>query len=704
LLSNKPWIEIIFICFILVLGFLVRMEDLRDWKANPVRALYKGEPLLTTFDGYYYLTLARDLAEGTYRPIDEKRAVPDCPPRPQPPPLLSSIGSAVQQVTGASFNWVGAVTPAVLGLLLFFPVYGIGRFYGGPIMGCVAGLFSLMSFYYVYRSSLGWFDTDCMNVTFAMAAVFFALKFGEVKDRRRYLWFLGVLLNYALFMWWWDQTPQVATVIALLPVTVAMVFFYRPEKREGIVFLSSLGVLGLAFFFIKGMDLPIKSVEDILSTYKYISKQVAGDFPNIGVSISEQAVPSLAEIISKTTDSVLAFITGVIGLFFLAYRARFKALYLAVPVLLSGLSFFFAKRFMIFLAPTLALGIGCILVEIFFFLKRFKDRPVVGFGALVLLVGLLIYPSVQRDFAKTFWPKEPPFLVAGMVEAGKKTPAESVIWAWWDHGYPMIYWARRATINDGQVHEGERSVFNGIPYATPSDRLAANLMNFFVHRGIRKGTHLVYEAFDGNTTKGFRFIKEVLGAGPVNAERIIASAGLKPQEGIKTVEDWLAFFFPKPTRPVYLFNDWRLTVTNYWWYWLGTWDPGRHDGVHPTYLPFYNTKLTAKSITALHRSGSNLKADLEKGVAAVGDKVVSLKVIHIRYPNRIETKTYPVSQGYYLEVIPGGYSALMSPNIAESVFNKLFLRHQYDQRFFEPVELKTPLFQIWKVKPEWYSS
>ncbi len=678
------------------------MEDLRDWEANPDRALYKGEPLLTTFDGYYYLTLARDLGEGTYRPIDEMRAVPDCPPRPQPPPLLSSIGFVAQKLTGASFNWVGAVTPAVLGLLLFFPVYGIGRFYGGPIMGCVAGLFSLMSFYYVYRSSLGWFDTDCMNVTFAMAAVFFALKFGEVKDRRRYLWFAGALLNYAIFMWWWDQTPQVATVIALLPMVVAMVFFYRPEKKEGIVFLSSLGVLGLAFFFIKGMDLPIKSVEDIVSTYKYISKQVAGDFPNIGVSISEQAIPSLAEIIAKTTDSILAFATGIIGLLFLAYRTRSKAIYLAVPVLLSGLSFFFAKRFMIFLAPTLALGIGCVLVETFYFLKGWSKSPFVRIGVLTVLLAILLYPSVQRGFSKTFWPKEPPFLVNGMVIAKEKSPANAVIWAWWDHGYPMIYWARRATINDGQVHGGERSVFNGIPYATNSERLAANLMNFFVHRGIRRGTHLVYDAFDGNTTKGFHFIKEVLAAGPVNAERIIASAGLKPQKGLRTVEDWLAFFFPKPTRPVYLFTDWRLTVTNYWWFWLGTWDPARHDGTHPTYLPFYNTKLESNFITAVQSNGTPLRADIEKGVVAVGRKVVPLKALYIRYPDRLETKSYPAEKGYNLEVIPGGYSALMSQDIAESVFNKLFLRHRFQEKYFEPVKLKTPLFQIWKVQPDSY--
>jgi len=702
LFTNSRWTELIFIILVLLVAFLVRIEDLQDWNAQPDRAFFNSQPLLTTFDGYYYLTLARDLVEDAYHPIDEKRAVPDCPPRPQPPPLLSSIAFGVQKITGASLNWIAAVAPAVLGLALFFPVYGIGRFYGGPIMGCVAGLFSLMSFYYVYRSSLGWFDTDCMNVTFAMAAVFFALKFGETKGRSRYLWFLGVLLNYFLFMWWWDQTPQVATVIALLPTAVAIVLFYRPDKREGAIFFGLLITFVLAIFFLSGADLPIKSVQHIANIYKYISKEVAGDFPNIGVSISEQAIPSFGEIIAKTTDSILAFSTGIIGLLFLFYRFRAKALYLAVPLILSGLSFFFAKRFLIFLAPTLALGIGCILYESYYFLKERLGSPLMRWAIMAAVISILIYPSVQKGFAKTFWPKEPPFLIKGMVEAKEKTPPNSVIWAWWDHGYPMIYWAKRATINDGQVHGGERSVFNGIPYTTSDDRLAANIMNFFVQRGIIHGTHTVYHALGDNTTKGFRFIKEVLSAGPVNAERMIASAGLKPQKDIVTVEDWLSFFFPKQTRPVYLFTDWRLTVTNYWWFWLGSWDPAKHDGIHPTYLPFYNTKVKGQVITAVTNRGQSLKADISNGIVYFGGKAIPLKALYIRYPYKIDKRTYPVEQGYHLEVIPGSYSALMSEDIAESVFNKLFLRHKFNTTYFEPVALNTPLFQIWKIKADSY--
>ncbi len=688
------------ILVILALGLLVRVEDLHDWQRHPDRSLYHGEPLLTTFDGYYYLTLTRDMAEGTYMPIDEKRAVPDCPPRPQPPPLLSTIGDLVKIMTTYSLNWIGALTPAFLGILLFFPIYGIGRFYGGPVMACSSGLFAIMSFYYVYRSSLGWFDTDCMNVTFAMLAVFFAIKFGETEGIKRYRWFGGAIINYLLFLSWWDQTPQVTTVISLLPLIVAIIFFYRPAKREGIIFFGILATAILGVFAIKGMNLPIRTVRGIIDSYKYISKQVQGDFPNIGITISEQAIPSLQEIINKTTDNMETFVLSFVGLGLLFWRVGTKGVYLAVPGILAALSFSFAKRFMIFLAPTLALGGGFIIYQIWCLKTRYRVCTI----AAPVIALIFVIPSFQKDLFKTFWPKEPPYVIAGMDEASRITPKDAVIWAWWDHGYPMIYWSRRATINDGQVHGGERSVFNGLPMSVSSERLAANMMRFFVTRGINHGTHTVYKACGGDVAKGFHLIKKVMAAGPDGAKELIEKAGLSPQGRLRSTEDWLQFFFPEKARPVYLFLDWRLTLTNYWWYWLGSWDPKLHNGIHPGYASFYEVKMKGDKITGVTTEGERMIVDLRQGIIQFGTKRALLKKVFLRYSTRVETKDYHRPKGLHFEaLVEKQFGSAMDDHLAESVFNKLFLRHMFTPAYFEPVSLHTPFYQIWKVKGEAYT-
>jgi hypothetical protein len=70
-------------------------------------------------------------------------------------------------------------------------------------------------------------------------------------------------------------------------------------------------------------------------------------------------------------------------------------------------------------------------------------------------------------------------MIEGMARIRVKTPPDAVIWTTWSYGYIIIYWSERATVNDGQAHAGERTVYNYIPLATQSPRLAANFMQFF---------------------------------------------------------------------------------------------------------------------------------------------------------------------------------------------------------------------------------
>ncbi len=686
-------IEALIFIAIIGIGLLVRLEDYHDWKAQPNRAFYKGEPLLTTFDGYYYLSLARDLVEGTYTPIDMKRAVPDGMPRPEPPPLLSVTAAAIARATHMSLNWIGVFMPAILGVLLAVPLYALGRFYGGPVMGLVAALFGLLSNYYVYRSSLGWFDTDCMNVTWATAAVYCFLKFGLEESKKRYVYFGAGVVVSALFVWWWNTASDIAAIICLVPLAVSLLFFYRPTRREGLIFIGIISVLFVGLLFWKGIDFPVHVFQDVTHKYKSVAKEDTGDFPSIGVTISEQERPHFNTIVVKTTDSLPAFIVGILGLGLLFLKKTKESLFLSVAVALGALSFFFAIRFLIFMAPVIALGIGFFASEVWRITSRF--RPILV--ASMVLVLALAYPSYKEDMAKTFWPKEPPHLVNGMAIASKVTPRNAVIWAWWDHGYPMIYWARRAVITDGAVHGGERTVYNGIPMATSDERLAANFMQFYVKRGI-SGIHKFYDAVGGDRGRGLDLIKKILSAGPVRARDILRNAGLRGTGGTQDVNQWLEFFFPKKTRPVYLFLDWRLTITAYWWFWLGSWDVEMHKGFHPMYQAFYDIRVQGNRLWG----SRGLVIDLDNGILTMGDgDRMPIKEFLVSTFHRIERRIYKRDKGIRFEYfVPAHFGALMDQTMADSVFNKLFLRHQANRKYFIPVVLNSPSHQIWEVRGE----
>ena len=688
---HSRWFEIAALALVVALGLLVRLEDVRDWKAHPELALYKGEPLLTTFDGYFYLRLARDLAEGVYEPVDGDRAVPDRPKRPWPPPLLSVLGAAAAKVTPWSINWIGAVLPCLLGILLALPLYSLGRFYGGPVMGLTAVLMGLLSHYYVYRSSLGWFDTDCMNVTWGTGVTFAFLLFAVNKAKRRYLYFgLGIFL-YALFLWWWDSTPAVTTVISFVPFAVALIFFYRPKPKEGMIFGACMALAGVAVLMWQGFDLPVRIVQQVLSVFQYIStKKAAGIWPSMGATISEQAIPTFSEIVAKTTDSLPAFILAAVGLAWLFVKKPKDSLFLSVPIILAALAFFFAKRFLVFLAPVTALGIGFAVSELW----RLRSKYRLCALAVPVLVFATAWFPFKKDMGKNFWPKEPPHLVEGMDFAGKATPENAVIWAWWDHGYPMQYWARRGVISDGTFHDEERSVYNGFPYVAHSYRLAANFINFYVARG-KPGFRTFYKAVGNDPAKGLKRIKEILAAGPEKGRTILENIKPEPVREYKTTEDWLRFFFPGETRPAYIFLDWRLLGTSYWWYWLGSWDIEKREGIHPFFKPLFG--VIVKGTTAT--DGGRFNADLVKGIAQFGGVKFPIKKAYVHDGRRIRSNDFPYKEGLNFELfVPGGFAALEDQNISESVFNKLFMRHMAPSIYFQPVALKAPSFQLWKVK------
>jgi dolichyl-diphosphooligosaccharide--protein glycosyltransferase len=691
--SGKHQSLLVFCCFLLILlvGFVVRIEDLRDWQAHPEKAFFQEEPLLITYDGYYYLSLARDLVEGTYTPVNSLRTVPDSPSRPVPPPLLSVLAAAVAGITNISLNWIGCVLPTVCGITLAFPLYFLGRVYGGPVMGLTAALIGLLSNNLVYRSSLGWFDTDCLNVTFAMLAAWCFLRFGLEKGLNRYVYFIAGIVTYILFLWWWNTTPEAVTAIAMLPLAIALIVFYRPRGREAVVFVCSVAAVVLLIFSWQGFDLLLQIKDALFSQFAYISKQETSYFPNVGQLVSEQGKSYLLEIVASTTDSYPTFFLSVVGLLLLVFRYPGKSLFLLAPCILSCFSLLFAKRFIIFLAPMTALGLGFLVSEAW----RLRTRYRVLTGAVPIFVILTAAITLKTDMGQTYWPKIDPALVAGMDQIRKNTPEDAVVWAWWDLGYPMIYWSKRATITDGTFHGGERSVYDAVPFAVSDFRLAANFIRFYVARG-PKGFQAFYKAVGNDPAGGFAYIKKILAAGPEQGRDILAGISLAPVDGRVGVQDWLAFFFPPSTRPVYLFLDYTMTRTSYWWYWLGTWDIAKHDGTHPRSRSFFQVRVRRDYTEAGNRH--DLYADLAAGKVTTPEQIVPLKSAQIyNEKGLLHARHYSCTENNFLDVYaPGGLAVLQNSVLVGSLFNRFFLRHE-NSRYFQPVQRETPVFQVYRV-------
>ncbi len=688
-------IEIILLVLIIAAGIFLRLDDLSTWQKYEHRAMFNGQPLHTTFDAWYYLNLAKDIVEGSYGPRDSLRGVPNPPPTSSPAPLISVLAAYIAKISTWTLSWIGAILPAVLGPLVAVPLYLLGRRFGGPPAGFCAALLSVFFPFYIHRSNIGRFDTDCMNITWASLIALLFLYFGIEQTRKRYFYFVAAILSYGLFLWWWDQAPSAVTAITVLPFLTALVFYYRPTKREGAVFYGLLAAAAAAMIAVKGWSYPLSMLQALLAKFQYISKTQSAAFPNIGITISEQSRTNLAVIISYTTKNGFLFFFCIAGLALLIWNRFRESMFLIALIVLSAASFF-ANRFLLFMIPILGLGGGYALAFIWKTTKKY--RPVDAVICTVLIIAF-VYPLYATNKQYTQWPKESAAIVAGMDRARLSTPPDSVIWAWWDHGYALTYYARRATINDGSIHSGERTVYTAIPFAADSFRLAANFMQFYTVRGMR-GLNMFYRSVDRDRVRGLNLVKDILSAGPERAASIIDSASLKPVKQLKTTDDWLSFFYPEPQRPVYLFLDELLTRIAHWWYWFGTWDIGQKNGTHPAYQPFHNIRLQNGAVT-----GSNgLHIDRNSGIMSMGTrrKDIKLSSIFIRTESALK-KEHFYRPGYRFEMVPASrYGALMDTGIAESVFNKLFIRHKFSKKYFNPIALNTPFYQIWQVTGDRY--
>jgi len=686
-------VEVLLLLLILAAGLLVRLEDIREWQKTPDISLSGGEPLIVNLDGYYYLSLARDLLEGEYGAVDELRGVPDNPPRPWPPPPLALLAAGLASISSLSLNWIGVLVPAFLGVLLALPVYWLGKFLGNRPMGLVAALFSLISPYYAGRTNAGFFDTDCLNVFLTFLVAYLFLRFGVERSPRRYGWFGGGLLAGLFFFWWWDQAPHAVGAIVLTPLAVALAFLYRPPRREGWLFLGIVIVSAMSAGLLFGFDLPLRFYHGLSGLFSYVYDKAPRIFPNIGISITEQQVPVYTQLLAAATGSRPGYLLALAGLFMLCWKKPIQSLFLLAPLLVSLLAFWSANRFLIFLTPIMALGLGYAVSRLW----EMRSRRGWPAGAIPILVPALLlavaWPAIRREMGDTLRPIEPAPLVAGLRRIAAATPAEAVIWAWWDHGYPINYWSRRATINDGSVHGGERTVYNAIPLAADNFRLAANFMRFFTVRGMG-GMRQLYEAAGHSEARGLHLAKQVLQAGPEGAGALLARADLAPVDDWQSAADWRRFFFPPDAPPIYLLVD-ALLLRMTWWYRFGTWDFRAGPERYLASLVFEGVRLEDGRLG----NARGLDVDGESGVIAFNGLRDHLARLAVSDHDRTVIDNFAAETALSLDVfLPGEFAVLQDTLTANTVFSRLFVLHEDSGGYFAPVLLQAPIYQLWEVR------
>jgi hypothetical protein len=236
-------------------------------------------------------------------------------------------------------------------------------------------------------------------------------------------------------------------------------------------------------------------------------------------------------------------------------------------------------------------------------------------------------------------------------------------------------------------------VYNYLPLATSSQRLAVNFMHFYAKHGF-EGMRAFYERV-GDTRRGFSLLCEMLRNSEDGARKKLAEdstwSRLYPNP-----DDALDFLFPASPFPIYLALH-RGMLASIYWYEYGSWSPGKPG--RKAVAAFFDD-LSEEEGYAVE---GDFRINLRRGgrfKIEVDGKPSSYQVSHILTHDGRSLEERKVAQGgLRFEWVPGlRFGALLTPNFADSVFNKLYLRHAPVPGLFEPLAIGSPSYQVWRVQ------
>jgi hypothetical protein len=697
LMTPKLLLEILCLLLIMVVGWYDRVDQMSNWFSQPETTFHEKDPLLQGLDGYHYLNLSREYSQGTYDANIAKNREDTQPiaTHPDHVPLLSVLIAKVSEATSYSLLWAAVLIPAFLGPLLAIPLYLLGRFFGGAIMGLTAAVVGIYSPYYVQRTGFGWCDTDVFNVTFLFGLSYCFLRFSHSKPGRGNGWLAAALSIFFLFIWWWNSAVAQITAIFLALVFLTMVYPRNIGKTRKLVLaataVAALSVVSIWLGFDYLAQIPYSIAKQLLFFSKASSTST---FPNIAQSISETANPSMAKIVNMTSGGMMFFTISALGtLLLLRLRLRDGAL-IMIPALMISVWGMFTVRFLIFSGPFLALGLGFLLSTIW---QRWgKERYRLVGPVIILTILLALFFRFNQVSTMNFQHKILQAETAGaMAQAKDIVPKDGVIWVWWDAEHPLQYWSERKVIGFTNQNTGEHVVYLSLPVIAADQRLAANFMRFYLKRG-QVGMQTLYKSTSGDIHKGMELAKKIAAAGPKKALEILKSTKLTPQHGLESVDDWMEFFFPANSPPIYLFLRLRSIKIIRWWYKYGKWDVRRNNGPNSIFVHLDHLKKRENGDLVAPNGRLQVSADGKlynasaKLMQKIMEKPEKLKDLNFEAPPSLTVMERKAKEQFFF----------MNKSIADSTIIQLFIRNRPQAGYFKLAATYDEDHQLWEVLPD----
>ena len=393
-------------------------------------------------------------------------------------------------LTGININTILFFIPIFLSSLTIIPLILIAHHYKLTRIGFYSTLFSSFMTSYYYRTHLGYYDTDILNVFFILLAIYFLIK---TVDSKKLIYLLLASITLMLFHLWYHSSNSII-ISTILTFIIYILLFKREEIykifKYNRYYLLFFIIVGVAILYISDISKGYDRVADYLHKDKFIELQskdnksikLVGDL-NI---VSEARDINFDMLAYRVSGNKTLFILAIFGYIILLIRNR--SLFLTIPIVfLTFLSMSAGLRFTIYGVPlfgfTLIYAIEFILKNLLFKISNFLENflnitsKIIIFTIIIFAIDrVLIYNKKLSPF---YFSSTDDIKILSKIRDIKTL--NSFIIAPWDYGWPLWYYSGLNTVVDNGKHGEDNFIVSKI-ILSPNQYFVRNASLFLINR------------------------------------------------------------------------------------------------------------------------------------------------------------------------------------------------------------------------------
>ncbi|MEY4504317.1 MAG: hypothetical protein RL154_610 [Pseudomonadota bacterium] len=673
-------------------GILARMFWVY-WASGFPEFFWNAQLMVNTNDSYYFAEGARDILSGTHQlgdrsPVDE---------------ALPIISAWLTKFSPFSLESIILFMPAIFSSFVVIPLALVGKELNRPLLGLTAGVLAVITHSFYNRTMVGYYATDLFGLVTPSFVAFFAYAVLKNASTTR---IIGLLTSVAFAMWTYRSSYSLvlATLIVMggyaliynrqnkkiwytLALSLVALVEFEPLLKTAILFIGMallikqeekalkllpiVALLGVVvFWYFGGLD-PIINRLDAYVFGKSLQVQEASlKYFDVVQTIREAGKIDINTLATRISGSLFVFILSIAGLGWLIFKERQLIVFL--PMLGLGLLAYKAGlRFTAFGVPAAALGFAAL---IYYASDYIKERT----GKIAFIaVGIML--ALAPNIAHILEYKVPVVLEASEVKLlndfGKSVTPEDYVYAWWDYGYPIRYYADVKNHSDGGKHDGATNFIESTILTASSQALAANML--------REATEKHEELIAQNNVNKIGVFELILKERNVTDPNILLE-----QMGQKS------FTTSKKTRDAYVYMPLEMleifpTVKLFSNIDLKT--------GHSKSEPFFMSAPIIGNTNDALQLANGIVINKSDGTVLAGSSKLTLESMDIVRDGIVKHEEFGNGRVRLIILADSQTAILADDETYNSAYIQMFALNNYDKSLFEPV-VETPKLKIFKLK------